>query len=232
MGTIRLAVIEQMKKQFDRTIFSRHMFDVKVDERDAILKIEFQGGRDYKFILQELSSIRQNRYKFMTIESPGQIANEPEEFFHENLGNANSRVYQWANRIEEDYQMAVPEDSELESFRKEIFEKLKVNNSDDSYFSDSERTRVSGRMDDLERKMESFYEEKKATQQQIDAMREQIRILKQSVEILDKRTWVSAAFNRVFDIYKEVKAAKQEVSALLGDISMLLPDNSENNDGD
>jgi len=228
MATIRLAIIEQMKKQFDQTVFSRHMFDVNINEPDTVLKIEFQGNQNYKFILKELSTPRQNRFKFITIESPGQIANETEEFEHENINNAQSRAYQWANRIEEDYRMTIPDDAELEDFRREFFEKFKSNNIDDSHFSNEEQDKVNKRMDELESKLEEFYKEKEATHQQLNVMHQQIQILKKSVEILDKRTWLSAACNRIFDIYKEVKAAKNEVSGLLGDMSKMLPDMSEN----
>jgi hypothetical protein len=228
MATIRLAVIEQMKKQFDQTVFSRHMFNVKVDEPDTVLKIEFQGNQGYEFILKELSSPRQNRFKFITIESPGQIANEIEEFEHENINSAQSRAHQWANRIEEDYRMTIPEDAELEDFRREFFEKFKSSDIDDSHFSNEEQDKVSKRMDELETKLEGFYKEKDATRQQLNAMHQQIQILKRSIEILDKRTWLSAACNRIFDIYKEVKAAKNEVSGLMGDMSKLLPDMSDN----
>lgn len=228
MATIRLAIIEQMKKQFDQTIFSRHMFNVSVKEPDCILKIEFQGQLDYKFILKEISPPTQNRFKFITIESPGQIANEIEEFEHENLNNAQSRAYQWANRIEEDYRMAIPDDIELENFRKEFFDKFKTSGIDQSHFSVEEQAKVNDKMDEFEKKLEQLYKEKQATRQQMNAMHQQIGILKKSVEVLDKRTWLSAACNRIFDIYKEVKAAKNEVSGLLGEMNKLLPDESKN----
>jgi hypothetical protein len=139
MATIRLAILEQMKKQFDQTVFSRHMSDVSITEPDYILKIEFQGKEDYIFFLKEISPPKQNRFYFVTIESPGQIATEIEEFDHENLNNAQNRVYQWASRIEEDYRMAIPDDAELENFRKEFFGKFNKSEVDDSPFSTAEQ---------------------------------------------------------------------------------------------
>jgi hypothetical protein len=227
MATIRLAILEQMKKKFDQTVFSRHMFDVSITEPDYILKIEFQGKEDYIFFLKEISPPKQNRFYFVTIESPGQIATEIEEFDHENLNNAQNRVYQWASRIEEDYRMAIPDDAELENFRKEFFGKFNKSEVDDSPFSTAEQAEVNQRMNEFEKKLEKLYQDKEATNQQLNVMRQQVEILKRSVEVLDKRTWLSAACNRIFDIYKEVKAAKNEVSGLLGDMNKLLSNGTE-----
>jgi len=227
MATIRLAIIEQMKKQFDQTIFSRHMFNIITNREEAILDIEFQGREDYRFLLKEVSPPKQSRFKFVTIESPGQISNEIEEFDHENLNNAQSRAYQWAVRIEEDYRIAVPKDNELDDFRKEFFQSFEGQNIDDSYFSKEEQSTINLKMKEFEEKLENLYQEKEASNQQLNAMRQQMDILKKSVEILDKRTWLSAACNRIFDIYKEVKAAKNEVSGLLGDMNHLLPNEAD-----
>ena len=223
MATIRLAIIEQMKKQFDQTIFSRHMFKVEANKSENILNIKFQGKEGYSFALKEVTPPKQNRFRFVTIESPGQISNETEEFDHENLNNAQSRAYQWANRIQEDYKIAVPDESDLESFREEFLKNFEKQDIDDSHFSPEEQDSVTEKMKIFEKKLEELYKDKEATNQQLNAMRQQIDILKKSVEILDKRTWLSAACNRIFDIYKEVKGAKNEVSGLIGEMNKLLP---------
>jgi hypothetical protein len=226
MATIRLAIIEQLKKNFDQTVFSKHMFEFSSNKQEHVLKITFLGNPDFQFQIKELPKPKQDRFKFITIESPGHVSIEAEHADHENLNNAHSRAYGWARRIEEDYIIAAPEDNELENFRKQFFEQFDESKADDSHFNYEEQNLVNKRMNDFEKKLEKLYSEKHATQQQVNEMKQQIEILKKSVEILDKRTWLSAACNRVFDIVKEVKGAKKEITTLLGDMKMdnLLPD--------
>lgn len=228
MTTIRLAIVEQMKKQFDQTVFSKHMFEFSVNKKDHVLKVTFLGNEEFQFIVKELPTLKQERFKFIAIESPGHVSNEAEESDHEILHNAQSRAYNWARRIEEDYRIAAPDDNELESFRREFFESFEAAKNDNSHFSYEEQNTVNKKMQDFEQRLEKLYEEKHATNQQLSEMRRQVEILKKSVEILDKRTWLSAACNRVFDIVKEVKGAKKEITNLLGDMQIdnLLPDNS------
>ncbi|GLX80501.1 hypothetical protein tinsulaeT_38410 [Thalassotalea insulae] len=226
MATIRLAVIERMKKNFDQTAFSRHMFDFSINQKDHILQVTFLGNEKFQFTIKEVSPPKQNRFKFVTIESPGDVSNEVEQFDHETLNNAQSRAHSWAVRIEEDYRIAAPEDNELENFRTEFFASFDHSKTADEHFTEDEKSVVTKKMKEFEKKLATLYEERHANHQQMNEMRRQIEMLKKSVEILDKRTWLSAACNRVFDIVKEVKGAKKEISNLLGDMSNLLPDNS------
>ncbi|BCG65211.1 MAG: hypothetical protein methR_P3036 [Methyloprofundus sp.] len=226
MITIRPAILKQIENELDQTVFSKHMFQVSVNDPNHIIKVNFKGNDSYQFQLKELAEIKQGRFKFVTSESPGQITLELEQFDHENLINARNRIHAWANRIEEDYRISVPEDIELEDIRKEFTEKFTGSSEDTSYFSHKEQSIVSDKLSEFERKFEELYKEKHATNQQMNQMRQQIEKLKRGIEILDKRTWLSAACNRVLDIYKEVKAAKNEVSGLLGDMDDLLLTNS------
>lgn len=226
MATIRLAVIERMKTNFDHTVFSKHMFDFSINQKDHILKVTFLGNDKFQFTIKELIPPKQNRFKFVSIESPGDVSNETEQFDHETLNNAQSRAHSWAVRIEEDYKIAAPEDNELENFRTEFFASFEGNTNATGHFTEEEKSSVNTRMQEFEKKLEILFEERHANHQQMNEMRRQIEMLKKSVNILDKRTWLSAACNRVFDIVKEVKGAKKEISNLLGDMSNLLPDNS------
>lgn len=227
MVTIRPAVIEQINNQLDQTVFSKHLFDMAVNQDDFIIKITFNGSNDYEFLLKEHSKPKQGRYRFLTIESPGDIALETEFFDHENLNNARSRIHSWAHRIEEDFRLMAPNDSDLEALRQEFMNQFSGSSDDRSHFSPEEQNTVFSKLKDLEEKLEEFYKEKEATNQQLNILHQQIEILKKGVGILDKRTWLSAACNRVLDIYKEVKAAKKEVSGLLGDMENLLPGPTE-----
>ena len=217
-----------MKKQFDQTVFSKHMFKISLNQGDQILLVEFINDKGFKFIVKEHSKPNEKRFKFISIESPGQVSNEAEVFEHENLANAQNRVQQWAKRIEDDCRIMAPEDSDLESFRKEFFENCNIEITDNSYFSQEEKSTLNKKMQEFETKLQELYEEKHASRQQMNGMHQQIEILKKSIEILDKRTWLSAACNRVIDIVKEVKGAKNEISNLLDgiNVSNLLPDHS------
>jgi phage shock protein A len=134
------------------------------------------------------------------------------------------RIISWARRIEEDYKISVPDTSELEALRDEFLNNFDRNNSEIAHFSIDEKKQLFEKLKNLENHIEEFYREKEATQHQINVLHQKVDILRKGVEILDKRTWISAAFNRVLDIYKEVKAAKNEVSGLLVDMNNLLPD--------
>lgn len=229
MTKIRLTTIENIKIKLDNTIFSRYLFDLSVNKKDYILRIQFKGKYEYSLLIKDKIKNKKNENnRFVIIQSPGELITEVEKSETYSIKNAIESIEEWVERIEEDYILEAPKE-ELDELRKKIFDHIDKSNIDDSYFSDKEQIKVNEKINNLEEKITILYKEKEATKKQVDAMHKQMKILKMSIEILDKRTWFSAAYNRVFDIYKEVKGAKNEVSDLLDDMQNLLPSNSNEN---
>lgn len=220
--TLRPALRQEILRELDNTSFSQHLFDVRMQEGDSLIKITYKPKPEYCFELKELEGAGTGRNAYVTFEAPGQYTLETEEYRHEKIENGRGRIHSWARRIEEDYRAKHVDKDFFEELRQEFEENLTQDHLDEP-FSSEEQHSMSDRLDALESKLQQVLEQKEAGQRDINMLHEQIRKLKQSVEILDKRTWFLAAFHRVLDIYKEVKMSTGEVRELMKDVGGMLP---------
>jgi predicted ATP-dependent endonuclease of OLD family len=220
--TLRPALRNEILRELDQTVFGQHLFDLRIQEGECLIKVTYNPKPEFYFELREFEGPGTGRNAYITNEAPGQYALEAEEYRHEKIENGRGRIHSWARRIEEDYKAQRQEEDLFEALRKEFTEGIDQSNLE-GQFTDDEQEKLNIRLEEMEKRLEKVFEEKAATQQQINSMHEQIRKLKQSVEILDKRTWVLAALHRVLDIYKEVKASTGEVRELLNDVGNMLP---------
>lgn len=225
MATIRPALLTEILRELDNTAFGKDLFEIKIQDEDFLIQVTFLPKRQFSYCLKELKEPVGNRYYFVTFEAPGEWMLETEEFQHENFATARGRIHQWSRRIEDDYVASKPGFEELEQLRNKMmvgFDAAAIPEGDQ--FTEKEKEDQDHRLDEIEEKIEAFYKEKKADQQQVNVMKDQIRRLKDAIKVLDKRTWMLAAANRILNIFKEVRTAVGEVQALTKDFDNLLPD--------
>jgi len=225
MATVRPALRNEILRELDNTVFGKDLFELTIQQEDFLVKIDYLPKKQFSYLLKKLDEPVGNRYYFSTIEAPGQWMLEAEEFQHENFANARNRINQWARRIQEDYSAIKPGFEDLEELRRKIISDYDASSySDGEQFTSQEKMEQDSRLDEIEKKLESFYKDKEADRNQINIMKDQIRKLKEAIDVLDKRTWMLAAANRILNIFKEVKTAVNEVQELTQDIGNLLPD--------
>lgn len=239
--TLRPAVISRIERQLNDTVFGKHLFTMSANDPPELLDIYLnsQGARFslsidsdlYEQYADATEDENDPPLKFLIWEKPGEFSNEGEYYETDNLSQAVARVGVWIYRLEEDLlsDRETHEWSPLDSLRSSLLNELKnaeIDN-DTSGFSLAEREEYDRKLDSWEIRFEELYKERDATNKQIKEMRAEIAKLRRAVHVLDKRTWFSAAINRVLDIVQEVRGAKQEVEQILGPVIDYLPSLAE-----
>lgn len=230
MITLRPALKEEILQTLDNTSFGKDLFNVNLQNADYLIQVIFIPNGNFIFTIKEIQDPKTNKY-FNSFESPGDWKLEEEIFEHEQFIHAKNRIHTWANRIEQDYKANLPNYSGLEELRQKILNDFAtIGNQKEIHFSDEDKEGITKKLNDLENKIETLFNEKEATRHQINLMKQQISRLKESVKVLDKRTWLLAAANRIINIFKEVKAAVNEVTAITKDFQTLLPQETTDNE--
>ena len=224
MKKLRDGSINQLLRNLDRGLISRHHFDAQFNLDDGTLvSITFRDAPEFYFRLLQPKSNQNTTTQWATRESPGDYFTSEESYTHREFSAAFGRVSPWVNRLIEDLAVHTSTDDDwVSELRANLDEAADALPEPEKPFSEEEVEAWSQKFEQLIERLKKLEEENQIQKGLVSKLKSQLEELKKSGVTTPKRTWLKSAGHKVLDVFEHgtkagIKAlAEGAVKALLG----------------
>jgi hypothetical protein len=220
MTEIRKGAIEEIYRDLDKRLLTRHAFKGTFNTRNELVKLVYIDNPEYYFIAES----KQNSW--ITHESPGYFLNSEERYNLNDISQVRGRITSWVDRIIEELTLSSRTSEEsIEQLRKNLDKYAEELPNPNEPFGVEEAKEWTQRLDEIITRMEQLEEENKIQKGFIRQLQNDFNELKQKILTTPKKTWVKSAGNKLLN-FLEIAATTTIKALAEGFVKGLLPGGS------
>jgi hypothetical protein len=216
MEPLRKGAVEEIRLNLNRGFLTSHLFDIISNVEDGtLLDITFLDRSTFKFRLLHPETAVNLHMQWKTVESPGRYLLSGETYDHQQLAQAISAAYAWADRISQELVLEAAEhrdNSLLEELRHKLNEMADNLTNPEMPFSEDEVDDWSGRFEAVLQRLSELERENETQKWKVENLARELHSLKSEGTKVPRRTWVKTVGNKILDVLST--ASKAAVSAI------------------